>query len=50
MVVLKEKLKKLKYDLKSWNNDVFGIIWLKKHNLILELGVLDKKDNETSLE
>ena len=49
-VLLKEKLKKLKYDLKSWNKEVFGIIGLKKQNLISELGALDKKDDESCLE
>jgi len=49
MVVLKEKLKKLKHDPKCWNKEVFGIIGLKKQNLLLELGSLDEKDDDSSL-
>jgi len=30
MIALKEKLKKLKFDLKSWNKEVFGFIGKKK--------------------
>jgi len=49
MISLKEKLKKLKFDLKSWNRDVFGFISLKKQNLLLELAELDMKDYESNL-
>jgi len=50
LTTIKEKLKKLKYDLKSWNKEVFGLIGTKKQKLIMEIGDLDKKDDESSLE
>ena len=39
--VLKEKLKRLKGDLKVWNRDVFGIIESTKKKILEELEVLD---------
>jgi len=41
MTGLKEKLKKLKYDLKLWNKEVFGIIGFKKQSLSEEIENLD---------
>jgi len=49
MIILKEKLKKLKFDLKTWNKEVFGFIGLKKQNLLLQLNALDKVDDESNL-
>ena len=49
MIELKEKLKKLKFDLKLWNKEVFGNIGLKKQNLLQELHILDMKDDESNL-
>ena len=50
MIILKEKLKKLKFDLKVWNKEVFEIIGLKKQNLLLQLDEMDRKDDESNLE
>jgi len=50
LTTIKEKLKKLKYDLKSWNKEIFGLIGTKKQNLIMEIGDLDKKGDESNLE
>ncbi|XP_027905898.1 uncharacterized protein LOC114165485 [Vigna unguiculata] len=50
MTTLKEKLKKLKHDLKAWNKEVFGIIGQKIQSLSSEIGKLDQKDDESNLD
>jgi len=49
MINLKEKLKKLKFDLKAWNREVFRFIGQKQQNLLLQIGALDRKDDESNL-
>jgi len=49
MTRLKEKLQKLKYDLKLWNKEVFDIIGFKKQSLSEEIETLDQKDGQSSL-
>jgi len=46
---LKEKLKKLKRDLKIWNKDVFGYTNLQKQTIINKISELDKLDDESNL-
>jgi len=43
-VTFKEKLKRLKGDLKIWNRDVFGNIQTHKRMILQEIEVLDYKD------
>jgi len=50
MLVLKEKLKKFKHELRSWNKEVFGIIRTKKKNIIKEIRELDKSDEDSNLD
>jgi len=49
ITVVKEKLKKLKGDLKLWNRDVFGNIEVAKKSILQELEALDCQDCSGSL-
>lgn len=47
---LKEKLKHLKYDLKIWNYEVFGLMKTSKKIIVREIEELDAKDGIRELE
>ena len=49
ITVVKEKLKRLKGDLKLWNRDVFGNIEMAKKSILQELEALDCQDCSGSL-
>ena len=46
MYVLKEKLKRLKFDIRSWNKYVFGDVNKQTMELENRIQVLDEKDDE----
>ena len=48
--ILKEKLKRLKKDLKVWNKEVFGHVDRSKENIMSKISELDKKDKDNGLE
>jgi len=47
--ILKEKLKKLKVDLKVWNKEVFGDVNLAGKEVQKRIEVLDTRDDECGL-
>jgi len=49
LFVMKEKLKKLKSDIKKWNREVFGIANHIGECLERRLSKLDGKDDESTL-
>ncbi|XP_068479069.1 uncharacterized protein [Phaseolus vulgaris] len=49
ILVLKEKLKMLKSDLKGWNKDVFGYTDKLKLEILRKIQVLDSRDDEEGL-
>ena len=49
MFVFKEKLKKLKADLKIWNREVFGYVNLEGNKLVKKVQELDARDDESDL-
>jgi len=48
--VFKEKLKKLKADLKIWNREVFVFVNLEGDNLVKKVQELDARDDESDLD
>ncbi|XP_068504674.1 uncharacterized protein [Phaseolus vulgaris] len=48
--VLKEKLKKLKIELKIWNKEVFGDVNLASEELQMRIDELDTRDDDNGLE
>ena len=48
--VLKEKLKKLKTELKIWNKEVFGDVNLASEELQRRINELDARDDDNGLE
>jgi len=49
MVVLKEKMKRLKADIKVWNKEVFGNVNHEAEELNKKLQALDEKDGASGL-
>jgi len=49
MFVFKEKVKKLKVDLKIWNREVFGFVNLAGDKMFKKLQELDERDDESDL-
>ena len=49
MYVLKEKLKRLKFDIRSWNKSIFGDVNKQRVELEKRIQVLDEKDDEGEL-
>ena len=49
LVMVKEKLKRLKQDLKIWNKEVFGDTNKEKQRLIENISELDKLDDQSGL-
>ncbi|XP_057452303.1 uncharacterized protein LOC130744130 [Lotus japonicus] len=47
--VLKEKLKRLKSELKRWNSEVFGDLRLKRAETVQKINELDRKEEEGGL-
>jgi len=50
MVVLKEKLKKLKIDLKKWNKEVFGNVNQEGESIQKKIEELDARDDQSELD
>ena len=50
IIVLKEKLKMLKSDLKGWNKDVFGYTDKIKSDILNKIQELDMRDDEEELD
>ena len=50
ILVLKEKLKMLKSDLKGWNRDVFGYAEKSKLEILRKIQELDSRDDEEGLD
>jgi len=50
ILVLKEKLKMLKSDLKGWNKDVFGYTDKLKMDILNKIQELDRRDDEDELD
>jgi len=50
MFVFKEKMKKLKADLKIWNREVFGFVNLAGDKMIKKLEELYERDDESDLD
>ena len=48
--ILKEKLKRLKKDLKVWNKEVFGHVNISKEKIMSKISELDKKDEDNGLD
>jgi len=49
LYILKEKLKRLKFDIRSWNKSVFGDVNKQRVELEKRIQVLDEKDDEGEL-
>ena len=47
---LKEKLKRVKLDLKVWNKEIFGDMYKSKERIISSISKLDKRDEESDLD
>ena len=47
--IFKEKLKKLKVDLKVWNKEVFGDVSLAREELQKRINELDAQDDDRGL-
>jgi len=50
MFVCKEKLKKLKADLKIWNREVFGYVNLEGDKIVKKVQELNARDDESDLD
>jgi len=50
MFIFKEKLKKLKADLRIWNKEVFGYVKLEGEKMLKKVQELDARDDASDLD